>query len=231
MGSMDDTLAMRTFTTLRHERKHDLPPTLDADVVMPESFVEHFLGEFTDRGDAVLDPFAGFGTTLAVAESMGRVPYGVEYEADRAEYVRDRVDHPDNVVHGDALELSAYDLPTVDCCLTSPPFMVCGMETNPFENYDSESDYESYLDDVRRAFSELGSVLSPGASVLVNVVNVKYDGDVTPLAWDVADAVSEVLHFDGEIVVTWEGEGSPDREGAFGYGYDHSYCLVFRKEA
>ena len=231
MRPMADTPAMRTVTTLRYERNQDLPPTPDADVVAPESFVEHFLGEFTDPGDAVLDPFAGFGTTLAVAESMGRGPIGVEYEADRVEYVRGRVDRPDNVVHGTALELSTYDLPTVDCCLTSPPFMVRGMETDPFENYDGESDYASYLDDVTRAFSELRTVLAPGASVLVDVANVKYDGDVTTLAWDVADAVSKVLHFEGEVAVTWEGGESPNGEGTFGYGYDHSYCLVFRNEA
>lgn len=56
----------------------------------------------------------------------------------------------------------------------------------------------------------------------------KPDSGVTPLAFDGADVVSEVFHFGGEVVVTWEGDGSPDRVGSFGYGYDHSYCLVFR---
>lgn len=44
-------------------------------------------------------------------------------------------------------------------------------------------------------------------------------GPVTPLAWDVARAVGEVLRFEGEVVVEWE--------PTYGYGYDHSYCLVF----
>jgi hypothetical protein len=43
---------------------------------------------------------------------------------------------------------------------------------------------------------------------------------VTPLAWDVAAAVSQVLRFEGEIVVCWD---------HYGYGYDHSYCLVFSR--
>jgi hypothetical protein len=68
--------------------------------------------------------------------------------------------------------------------------------------------------------------------VLVDVVNMKHDGEVTTLAWDMVDAARESLHFDGEIVVTWEksaGEDTdPSRIGTYGYGYDHSYCLVFR---
>jgi hypothetical protein len=61
-------------------------------------------------------------------------------------------------------------------------------------------------------------------------VNMKYEGRVTTLAWDIADRVGNVFDFDGEVVVAWEDEDENDRNGNFGYGYDHSYCLVFTKE-
>jgi hypothetical protein len=44
---------------------------------------------------------------------------------------------------------------------------------------------------------------------------------VTPLAWDVGRALGAVPPFEGEVVVDW----AP----TYGYGYDHSYCLVFRQ--
>jgi len=51
---------------------------------------------------------------------------------------------------------------------------------------------------------------------------------VTPLAWDIAKEVSKIFHFEGEIVVGWKTKGVSKGKGNYGYGYDHSYCLVFR---
>jgi hypothetical protein len=229
---------VNTFLTLQHEQETDVPPEFEGDERTPEAYVRRFLQEFSDEGDAVLDPFAGFGTTLVVAEELDRVPYGVEYEADRVAVVRDRLDsnpddrpdHADTVVHGSALDLGSFDLPAFDCCLTSPPYMEQSMDVNPLRNYadDSESDYETYLADVRNAFAQLRALAAPDARVLVDVSNMKHAGEVTTLAWDVADAVSESFHFDGEVVVGWEGDEQADRDGGrYGYGYDHSYCLVF----
>lgn len=234
---------MQTLLTLPFERDRSLPDGYADEVRTPVPFVEHFLEEFSAPGDVVLDPFAGFGTTLRVAERLDRVAYGVEYESDRAALVADAVDHSDRVIDGDARALSEYDLPPVDCCLTSPPFMVDGMSSDPFENYDaaSESNYERYLADLRAVFDELAAVLAPGGRVLLDVSNIKHEGEVTTLAWDVGRAGAERFRLDGEVVVGWEndgdgyggepeGTGGDHRSGTYGYGYDHSYCLIFTAE-
>lgn len=44
----------------------------------PESLPEWFINLFTREGDCVLDPFMGSGTTIAVAERMGRDSVGIE---------------------------------------------------------------------------------------------------------------------------------------------------------
>lgn len=44
----------------------------------PESLPEWFINLFTREGDCVLDPFMGSGTTVAVAERMGRDSVGIE---------------------------------------------------------------------------------------------------------------------------------------------------------
>jgi len=221
---------MRTHLSLAYEQESPLPPAFDDDhdVRMPSVLVERLLEEFTEPGDRVLDPFAGFGTTLTVAERLGREPFGVEYDRRRAEYVAEHIERPENVLRGDAFDLPLDRFPTVECVLTSPPFMNEWIESNPFENYSGESSYERYLDDVEAIFAGVREQLAPGGVALVHVSNMKYEGDVSTPAWDVADAVGNVLRFDGEIVVAWEG-GADEREGTFGYGYDHSYCLVFEK--
>ena len=194
----------------------------------PDPLVEHFLQEYTEPGDAVLDIFAGYGTTLEVAERLNRTPYGVEYEVDRVDHIQEQISEPENVRQGDARDLESSWFPACECCFTSPPFMEQTDDRNPFRNYSGSSTYEEYLDDIETAFSRLDSVVAPGGHTVVDISNMKYEGRVTPLAWDVARRVSNVFNFDGEIVVSWEGDGSSEeRDGRFGYGYDHSYCLVF----
>ncbi len=48
----------------------------------PESLPEWFINLFTREGDCVLDPFMGSGTTIAVAERMGRDAVGIEISRD-----------------------------------------------------------------------------------------------------------------------------------------------------
>jgi hypothetical protein len=235
---------VQSFVTLPYEKPLDLPPPWDGhDPRTPPSFVRHFLDRFTDPGDVVLDPFAGFGTTVVEADAMDRVAVGVEFERERVAFVRDRLPEETaaTVRRGDALRLDGAafdDLPTADCVLTSPPFATRHLERNPFENYAGESDYESYLDDLRRGFRAVATRLRPGAPLLVDVANMRPGGEgVTTLAWDVADRLAGDHRFRGEVVVGWEeneGDDGTDRaarDGAFGYGYDHSYCLVFEAVA
>lgn len=51
---------------------------------LPRQLVERIVGVSSNQGDTVLDPFAGSGTTLAVALSMGRSAIGVELNPDYA---------------------------------------------------------------------------------------------------------------------------------------------------
>jgi site-specific DNA-methyltransferase (adenine-specific)/site-specific DNA-methyltransferase (cytosine-N4-specific) len=44
----------------------------------PDALPEWFIRLFTEKGDTVLDPFAGSGTTLRVAQEMGRNSIGIE---------------------------------------------------------------------------------------------------------------------------------------------------------
>ena len=221
---------MKTHLSFEYTHERDLPPGEAGEIRSPETLVEHFLRAYSAPGDHVIDPFAGYGTTLAVAEQLDRVPHGIEYEPDRVAFVEQRIDHGRNVRQGDILDADFSSIPECACCFTSPPFMERTDDRNPFRNYSGQSSYDEYLDDIETAFGNLKTALAPGAHVVIDVVNMKYQGRVTPLAWDIAERVSTVLQFDGEIVITWETDGDRPTDGIYGYGYDHSYCLVFTTE-
>ncbi|QLH84807.1 DNA-methyltransferase [Halosimplex pelagicum] len=57
----------------------------------PRELVERILKLSTTEGDVVLDPFAGVGTTLAIAEGLDRKPLGFELNEDYVDYYRDHV--------------------------------------------------------------------------------------------------------------------------------------------
>lgn len=59
--------------------------------VFPESLVERVVTRFAPPGGVVLDPFAGSGTTPAVAVRHGRYGIGADLNPEFAEIARDRV--------------------------------------------------------------------------------------------------------------------------------------------
>jgi site-specific DNA-methyltransferase (adenine-specific) len=68
---------------------------------MPEQLLGRIIRVSSNAGDIVLDPFAGSGTTLAVAKKLGRQWLGSELSA---EYVRAATDRLTTVQAGDPLD-------------------------------------------------------------------------------------------------------------------------------
>lgn len=57
----------------------------------PEALLERLIRACTLEGDLVLDPFAGSGTTLAVAGRLGRHAIGIDQSAEAAGVIRQRL--------------------------------------------------------------------------------------------------------------------------------------------
>jgi hypothetical protein len=209
----------KNFITLPYKLERAAPPFEGTEIKYPEALVRHFLREYTGRGDKVFDPFAGLGTTLFVAEEMGRVPFGLEHDAGRQEWVAGQLQHWTNLRRGDARKLTAQKFPKMDFCMTSPPFMGRGDRWNPLTGGDAgAAGYATYLRQMKKIFAQLAGVMKRGAPVVVQLDNIP--GRVfTPLVWDVGRAIAEVLTLEAEIIVAWKNP-PPD--------YPHTHCLLFR---
>jgi len=204
------------------------------DVHFTEALAESVLADTTAPGDVVLDPFAGYGTTLVVAERMERTAVGVELLPDHVDLVRSRTAGLAVVLQGDSRQLASVvsgvlDGP-VDLVLTSPPYMSrVAHPENPLTGYATDDgDYPTYLEELSGVFAQVARLLRPGGHAVVNVANLVTrhgDGDpaadvVTPLAWDVGRVVAQHLTFQGETFLCW------DRHPP---GLAGDYLLWFRK--
>lgn len=196
------------------------PPWADDDVRFTEGLVAELVSRLTAPGDVVFDPFAGFATTLAGAERLGRQGWGLELDAERAAFARAGLAAPERLITGDARRLRDYAIPPIQLSLTSPPYSSPGAPQAALSAYrDPNPGYAAYLAGLTDIHRELGRLLQPGGWAVLEVSNLRVEGRLTPLAWDVAGAVGRALPFAGELVVDWQ--------PTYGYGYDHSYCLLF----
>ncbi len=124
---------------------HNPPPRKKGVLVhpakFPETMAQEFIEFFTKRGETVLDPMAGTGSTLVAALRCGRNSYGVELNPKYAEIARQIIADEraalgkpvegltSNVITGDAARAADCLLPPASCAmppadylLTSPPY-------------------------------------------------------------------------------------------------------------
>ncbi|MEZ5918785.1 MAG: site-specific DNA-methyltransferase [Alphaproteobacteria bacterium] len=95
MKSLNEDLQMRSDWTLPlctgAERLKDTDGGKAHPTQKPESLLYRVLLSSTRKGDTVLDPFFGTGTTGAVARKLGRHFIGIEREESYAAFARERI--------------------------------------------------------------------------------------------------------------------------------------------
>ena len=214
---------MRPFLLQTAEELDRQRPPDDQELVhFTESLATTVIEEHTRAGDRVLDPFAGFGTTLVVAERLQRTAVGVELLPERVHTIEQRLGPKAQVLPGDARALESLVRGPFDLCLTSPPYRTANDHPeNPLDAYETlTGDYGSYLAELGQVFHAVARLLRPGGHAVLNVANVVHHGVLTPLAWDVARVVSRHLTLLHETFLCW------DRQPP---GITGDYLLVFAR--
>ena len=241
------------------------PPRREDDVLLhpakfPEDLVQEFIGFFTKRGERVLDPMVGTGSTLLACLASGREGVGVELLRKYADITRERLRRArkemgsglarQRVICGDARALAKMRIGKVHYCITSPPYWDMlrrkGFETQQERreagldvSYSDDSsdlgnieDYEAFLDELEVVYAQVYELLDERRYLTIIVKNVKKGGRIYPLAWDLARRLSRFFALKDEKI--W----CQDNQRLAPYGmYSawvsntmHHYCLNFRKE-
>lgn len=208
------------FLTLPFKLERDPPPFEGNDIKYPEALVRHFLKTYTKNGDKVFDPFTGLGTTLFVAEEMGRIPYGIEADPEKYEWVAGQLENWSHLQCDDSAQMNKIGFPKMDFAMMSPPFMPNHHQWNPlYSGNPKYAGYAAYLKRLAKIFSELNMVMKKGAHIVVQVDNLP-GRSYTPLVRDMSIAIERSFRLDAEIIVAWENP-TPS--------YTHTHCLVAKK--
>jgi SAM-dependent methyltransferase len=193
------------------------------DIHFTEALAASIIGHASRPGELVLDPFAGYGTTVTAAERMGRRAIGIELVPEHLAIARRRTSGRARLILGDAREVSRLVDEPVDLVLTSPPYMPStGHPENPLRGYATgDGDYAVYLAELGSIFGQVATLLRPGGRLVVNVANVvATDGSVTPLASDLAGVIDQHLPLLGVTTLQWD--APPE-------GLDGDYLLWFAR--
>ncbi len=238
---------------------HNPPPRSKKEILhpakFPESIICDFIKFFSKKGEVVLDPMVGTGSTLVACDKTHRRGVGIELTKNWAKIASERTSQ--RVIVGNAKDLKKLltenGYPQVDFCITSPPYWnmlkksrgnVLSLQKQRKEmgldEYYSENpedlgnieSYEVYLDTLAEIYFQVYDVLKPNKYLVVIIQNIlPPEGEMIPLAWELAKKLSK------KFILKQERLWLQDNKllGIWGYptryvsNVHHHYCLIFEK--
>ena len=165
-NKMNDLLSKEWLKFQKSWFIHNPPPRRKGVLVhpakFPETLAQEFIEFFTKKGQTVLDPMAGTGSTIIAAMRSGRHSYGIELNPKYVEIANRMIEEErinsgqqiagltSQIIQGDAAQITDYKLPVSDYVLTSPPYWdmlhARGAETQKKRRASAELDVH-YSDD------------------------------------------------------------------------------------
>jgi DNA modification methylase len=242
------------FNALREDLRaeKELDPKLEEHpATFSPTMISEFIKFFTKAKSTVLDPFCGIGSTLEACKRTNRKGFGIELNPKYYKLCLKRTpEFKDNIFNMDASEISKLNLPPIDFCISSPPYWdILNRSTHTFRrdrreksldvNYSEHEtdlgnigDYKQFLTKLSDIYLQIYEKLVTNAYIIIIVKNVKKQGRLYTLAWDLAKILSEKYVLKDEKI--W----IQDKMSLAPYGYPfswvsnilHHYCLILRKE-
>jgi len=210
------------------------------------------LKRYTKKGEWVLDPFVGCGTTLIESQRLGRNGIGIELQESVAQKARELLGSEPNkhnvvadVVTGDSTELDYTEIlgrvgqKSVQMVIMHPPYFdIIKFSKNPRDLSNAPS-IDSFLDKMNMVVEKTGKVLDKGR-YLALVIGDKYSkGEWVPLGFLTMQEVLKKGFMLRSIIVKNFEETTAKRNqkelwryralvGGF-YIFKHEYIFLFKK--
>lgn len=214
--------------------------------VFPISMAKRIIEQFTHRGELVLDPFVGSGTTLLAAQDLERNAIGFDLKQEYVDLSNERVANPpDNhpckqiAVCDDARNIANRITPgTVKLAFTSPPY--ANILNRERKNKSRRGDLrkneqfgkvEQYsqdprdlgtlaVDDFEKVISDIFLAMKPvfmdKAHILINITDAWIDGRRVPLHINIINAMLNA-GYEFRNTIIWDRRNLVNKIGIFGW--------------
>ena len=214
-------MTYETLINLPWKLEHDAPFFEGNDIKSPESLFRYIYKKYTKAGDKIFDPFVGLGTSMFIAEEMGRTPFGIEAETQKFEWVAGQLENWTHMIHDDAFNIPKYDLPKMDLIMTCPPFMEARTKWNPlYGGNPKHAGYNKYLKRMGAIFKKTIPLIKRNTPLIIQLDNIHGKKHFTPIIHDIAHTISKDFKQVDETVVKWDNP-KPN--------YPFTTLLIFKK--
>ena len=234
-------------------QKNPQEKRLKHPALFPTALVERLLEIYAHRGEMILDPFLGSGSTLIAAQRLGMKGIGLDISKDYIRLFHKRLldekadSYTVQAINDDARYLSKYVAPgTVDLCLTSPPYWNVlrarrSADFKPGRYYSDDindlgniGNYDLFLDELKCVFSEVYTALKKGRYCLAIVMDIRKKNRFYPLHMELTRNLTD-LGFILDDIIIWDRRMEYNNLRPLGFPYVfrvnkvHEYILIFQK--
>ena len=229
------------FYENRDVRDRDIHPA-----VFPIALPARCIKLFTHKGELVLDPFAGVGTTLIAAQDLGRNAVGFDLKKEYVDFSNKRLSQKklqDNtkqvVIHDDSLNIPEYlNEETISLCVTSPPYS--NMLNRPRLNKSLRGDLrrnkhykkvqqysndprdlgtmepKKYAEELGKIYAKILPLLKPKAHCVINITDLWWENKRIPIHIYVIEALEKV-GYELRNTIIWDRRNLVNGAGIFGW--------------
>ncbi len=203
---------------------------------------QKYIRLFSHRGETVLDPFCGSGTTNIVAAQLERHSIGIDVNPPSIQLSRKRlqdfVDGETNhlfICEDCRRTLSSIPEGTIDLVVTSPPYFdVVDYSQNDLSQLGNIHDYRLFLEGMEESFQGIFRVLKEGGYAVINTQDLFKKDAKCPIHSDYVN-IARDLGFELININIYMLNYSTGGRLVFGYpkSYypknDHEYVVILRK--
>jgi len=228
------------FYEKRDIRDKDIHPA-----VFPIALPAKCIQLFTHKGELVLDPFAGIGTTLIAAQDLGRNAIGFDLNKNYVDFTKKRLGQK-RLEESQQIAIcdEAHNIPqylkenTIALCVTSPPYahmlnkprLNKSMRADKRENkhfmkvqqYSQDPkdlgtmDHEKYAEALTEIYKGIFPLMKPRAHCVVNINDVWWENKRIPTHTYIIRAL-EKAGFELRNILIWDKRNLVNGVGIFGW--------------
>lgn len=214
--------------------------------VFPIALPAKCIQVFTHKGELVLDPFVGTGSTLLAAKDLNRNAIGFDLKKEYVKLANSRLEQTkleeqtkQVAIHDNALNIPKYlDEETVSLCVTSPPYanMLNKPKLNKSRRADTRNDkhfmkvqqyskdpldlgimnHDEYSNALAEIYKGILPLMKPKAHCVINVNDVWRDNKRHPTHIYVVKAL-EKAGFELRNILIWDKRSLVNGVGIFGW--------------